>query len=215
MENKDKEVKPGSIIIPHAMTRKNGILSRAMTFLSEEDGIGKEIFKELESLMDKGEEVKPDFEKIAIEYYGGIALSQLAGVRTEGFEQGAEKIWSYYVIPLQSKLAKLREDISRYRENFKKANYARNEAQIECYKLREENERLKNDYQLAITAFKIEKEERDRLEIFNRRGAELCKVTESDLEKAKELMKRSLREVRHPLCPTQLQTEIEQFLKDK
>jgi len=38
------------------MTDKNIILSRALTFLSEEEGLGKEIFNELVTLMDKEDE---------------------------------------------------------------------------------------------------------------------------------------------------------------
>jgi hypothetical protein len=50
------EVNTEGIIVPNVFNEKNKILSRAMTFLSEEEGIGKEIFQELASLMDTVEE---------------------------------------------------------------------------------------------------------------------------------------------------------------
>jgi hypothetical protein len=55
-EDQDKRNSGGNIIIPKVMTEKNKILSRALTYLSEEDGIGKEIFDELVTLMDNKEE---------------------------------------------------------------------------------------------------------------------------------------------------------------
>lgn len=51
------EENKGDIIVPNVFNEKNRILSRAMTFISEEESkIGREIFQELGSLMDTVEE---------------------------------------------------------------------------------------------------------------------------------------------------------------
>lgn len=48
-----KTIEDGGIIIPHHFSKLNAIISRAMTYLSEEDGIGKEIFDELSTLLER------------------------------------------------------------------------------------------------------------------------------------------------------------------
>lgn len=48
-----EEVTYGAVIIPHFFSKRNAIISRAMTYLSEEDGIGKEIFDELSTLLER------------------------------------------------------------------------------------------------------------------------------------------------------------------
>lgn len=51
-----QDVKEGVVIIPNHFSKRNAIISRAMTYLSEEDGIGKEIFDDLSTLLEVREE---------------------------------------------------------------------------------------------------------------------------------------------------------------